>query len=245
MEETIKKAALSVMTEQCYQEFFIKLNLLNVVCLKALISKGLGIAIIAGSSIVKVPQVLKIWSNHSAQGISFLSVLTDLYALTIAGSYSIVKGFPFSAYGESLFLGAQTLTIAAQVLYYNFSTIAAAAFIAMYSAISYTTTSGLVPINTLWNLQATTLPILLFGKLAQAFSNYKNKGTGQLSAVTCTMLLFGSVSRIFTSIQETGDQLIILTYMLASLGNAVIVFQFIYYRKPAPKPKKKSGKKTQ
>lgn len=246
MEETVKKVALSLMTEQCYQEFFIKFNFLNLVCLKALISKAVGFAIIAGSSIVKVPQILKIWNNHSAAGISLISVLTDLYALTIAGSYSIVRGFPFSSFGETLFLGAQTLTIAAQVLFYNVSAIVAAAFIAIYAATSYTTSSGLVPVDTLWTLQTTTLPILLFGKLAQAYSNFKNKGTGQLSAATCTMLLFGSTSRIFTTLQETGDKLIALTYILATIGNAIIVFQFIYYRKPAPqKSKKKSGKKTQ
>lgn len=81
-------------------------------------------------------------------------------------------------------------------------------------------------------------------QLAQAYANYKNKSTGQLSLTTCAMLLFGSLSRIFTSIEETGDNIIILTYIVASLGNAIIVSQFLIYKKPAPKPKKKKeGKK--
>lgn len=76
-------------------------------------------------------------------------------------------------------------------------------------------------------------------QLMQARTNYINSGTGQLSAATCTMLLFGSLARVFTSIQETGDSIIIVTYLLATLGNAIIVAQFIYYRKPTPAPKKK------
>lgn len=44
--------------------------------------------------LVKVPQIVKIWENQSAQGISFLSVLTDLFAITIAASYSFVNQFP-------------------------------------------------------------------------------------------------------------------------------------------------------
>lgn len=45
--------------------------------------------------IVKVPQIMKIWANESAQGVNFLSVLTDLYAISAATSYSFVRSFPF------------------------------------------------------------------------------------------------------------------------------------------------------
>lgn len=79
--------------------------------------------------------------------------------------------------------------------------------------------------------------------MIQAYANYMNGSTGQLSAMTCFMLLFGSAARIFTSIQETGDNVIIITYSLATIGNAVLVCQFIYYYIFVDE-KKKLSKKT-
>lgn len=76
------------------------------------------------------------------------------------------------------------------------------------------------------------------GQMVQAVANYKNGSTGQLSAVTVTMLFLGSMARIFTSIQETGDQIIILTYMVATVANGTLLFQIIYYWNVKPKGKK-------
>jgi mannose-P-dolichol utilization defect protein 1 len=43
----------------------------------------------------------------SAEGISFLSVLLELLAISCSGVYSYASGFPFSAYGEAVFLAVQ------------------------------------------------------------------------------------------------------------------------------------------
>lgn len=88
---------------------------------------------------------------------------------------------------------------------------------------------GPTSVDVLWSLQALNIPILVVGKMSQAYTNYSNGSTGQLSAVTCFMLFFGSLARIFTSIQETGDSLIILTYCLSTLTNGIIVAQLLYY----------------
>jgi mannose-P-dolichol utilization defect protein 1 len=44
---------------------------------------------------VKVPQITKILQNKTAEGISFLSVALDLFAITANMSYNVIKGFPF------------------------------------------------------------------------------------------------------------------------------------------------------
>ncbi|VDP06342.1 unnamed protein product [Schistosoma mattheei] len=45
------------------------------------------------------------------------------------------------------------------------------------------------------------------------------------------MFLFalGSTARIFTSIQETGDNLMIISCILASLCNYILIGQLVYY----------------
>jgi mannose-P-dolichol utilization defect protein 1 len=54
-----------------------------------------------------VGQVFKIMFGGSAEGISFLSVLLELLAISCSGVYSYASGFPFSAYGEAVFLAVQ------------------------------------------------------------------------------------------------------------------------------------------
>lgn len=39
----------------------------------------------------------------------------------------------------------------------------------------------------------------------------------------------GSLARIFTSIQETGDKLVILNFVVSSFVNIVLSVQIIYY----------------
>lgn len=210
-------------------------------CFKALLSKGLGIGIIAGSILVKVPQIVKILTNKSGEGINIYSVLFDLLAITCHVSYSFVNGFPFSAWGDGTFLMLQTAIIAALVFHYSGATAKAILFLAAYACICYVTMGGITPLKVLWSAQAFNVPIIFFGKTIQAVTNYKQKSTGQLSAVTCFMLFAGSMARIFTSYQETGDFMMILTYCVSTAANAVIVFQLLYYWNSAGKgvqPKK-------
>lgn len=189
----------------------------------------MGYGIVAGSIFVKIPQILKLLSNRSGAGINIFAVFLELTAITLNLSYSFVKGFPFSAWGDASFLAVQTVAVAALVLYYNGATVKLIAFLISYLGACYALMGGPTSVDTLWSLQALNIPVLITGKMSQAYTNYSNGSTGQLSAVTCFMLFFGSLARIFTSIQETGDQLIILTYILSTLTNGVIVSQLLYY----------------
>lgn len=200
-----------------------------VSCFKSTLSKALGLGIISGSLLVKVPQIMKLFRSKSGEGISIIGVTFDLAAITIYMSYSFVKGFPFTAWGDSIFLAVQTLVIGALVLLYNNSAIKALGYTLVYLGICVVLMGGLTPVQILWTLQGFNIPILLAGKLSQAYTNYNNGHTGQLSAVTVFMLFFGSLARIFTSIQETGDSMVILTYIASSFANVVIVAQLLYY----------------
>lgn len=79
------------------------LDLTAIDCFKLLISKCLGIAIILGGTVLKVPQILKIVAAGSADGISFVSYLLETVAYVISLGYNVRSGNPFSTYGESEF----------------------------------------------------------------------------------------------------------------------------------------------
>lgn len=234
MEEIIKKAALYVMSAECYDNYFLDYDFLDGTCFKALLSKALGFAIIGGSLLVKVPQVIKILSNRSGAGINLVGVFLDLMAITFQMTYGNMNGYPFSSWGDNTFLALQTATIAALVLYYGGAKGKSLAFCLGYLAFVYVLNSGLTPMEFLVTAQSCNIPILLVGKLSQAYTNYKNRSTGQLSAATVFMLFAGSLARIFTSIQETGDVMMVATFCASSFANGVIVAQLLYYwKKPS------------
>lgn len=225
----LQQAILFIVTPKCYEVFFEDYDFMNVACLKAVISKCLGLGIIAGSILVKVPQIVKILKAKSAQGISFLGTVLELVALVASFSYNFVNGYPFSSYGDSSFLLLQTALIGAMVLHYGGASQAALAFMGAVAASVAILCSGSVPMNLLWSLQAANIPIVFAAKMLQAWSNFCGGSTGQLSGVTVTLLTAGSAARIFTSIQETGDQVIVITYCVATFANLVIFAQLLWY----------------
>ena len=84
-------------------------------------------------------------------------------------------------------------------------------------------------------------------QMIQAISNYRQGSMGQLSAVTTFLLLGGALARIFTSIQETGDTMLVVTFIASATANAVIACQMLYYwnssSSEAGKKKKSKSKK--
>nr|GMC55040.1 mannose-P-dolichol utilization defect 1 protein homolog 2-like [Ipomoea batatas] len=76
-------------------------------CLLPLISKLLGYAIVAASTTVKLPQILKILRHRSVSGLSVVAFELEVVGYTIALAYCLHKGLPFSAYGEYAFLLVQ------------------------------------------------------------------------------------------------------------------------------------------
>ncbi|XP_077327375.1 mannose-P-dolichol utilization defect 1 protein-like [Lithobates pipiens] len=92
-------------------------------------------------------------------------------------------------------------------------------------------------------LQAANVPAIIISRLIQAMTNYKNGHTGQLSVVTVALLFLGSLARIFTSIQETGDNLMALTYVVSSSCNGLIFAQLLYYWNVGSAEEKKKKKK--
>ncbi|XP_041358979.1 mannose-P-dolichol utilization defect 1 protein-like [Gigantopelta aegis] len=246
MEKSFVPAVLAgwiqlIVPQPCFDEFFLKFNLLHVPCLKVVISKCLGYAIILGACIVKIPQIVKILRSQSAVGISLLSVTCELLAISASWSYGFAKQFPFSSYGEAMFLGLQTSSIAFLIFYYNGKTTQGLLYLVGYVITMVFLLSPLASLSLLAVLQGLNVGVVAVSKLIQAYQNYSQGSTGQLSAVTVFLLFLGAVARVFTSIQETGDSLVIFTYVVASSCNGLIAAQMAYYWNAQPKSKSKTS----
>jgi len=155
--------------------------------------------------------------------------MLELMALTGTMVYSITNNFPFSSWGEALFLMLQTVTICFLVLHYGGQTVKGVTFLTCYALALLLLLSPLTPLALITLLQASNVPAVVVGRLLQAATNYRNGHTGQLSAVTVFLLFGGSLARIFTSVQETGDPLMAGTFVVSSLCNGLIAGQLLFY----------------
>ncbi|XP_037664940.1 mannose-P-dolichol utilization defect 1 protein isoform X2 [Choloepus didactylus] len=207
-----------LLPEKCYDQIFVQWDLLHI----------------------KLPQVFKILGAKSAEGLSLQSVMLELVALTGTMVYSITNSFPFSSWGEALFLMLQTITICFLILHYRGQTVKGITLLACYALVLLMLLSPLTPPAVVTLLQASNMPAVVVGKLLQAATNYRNGHTGQLSAITVFLLFGGSLARIFTSIQETGDPLMAGTFVVSSLCNGLIAAQLLFYwNAEAPHKQKK------
>jgi mannose-P-dolichol utilization defect protein 1 len=179
----IHDLGVSILGETCYKTLLLDIDLESTACLKLAISKGLGIGIIAASSIVKVPQILKLINSRSAEGISFLSYLLETSAYLISLAYNVRQGFPFSTYGETGLIMAQNVVIAVLVLHYSGKQSQAALFVAGLATSAVTLFSGnILDLKTLSYLQAGAGVLGVASKIPQIAAVWQEGGTGQLSA---------------------------------------------------------------
>jgi mannose-P-dolichol utilization defect protein 1 len=173
----------SLLGPTCYKTLINDVDLAATECVKLAISKGLGIGIIGASSIVKVPQLLKLINSQSAEGVSFTSYLLESSAYLISLSYNVRHGFPFSTYGETALILVQNIAIASLVLKYGGNGLGITAWVGGLLA------AGAALFNADWIgderlslLQATAGILGVASKVPQILTIWSEGGTGQLSA---------------------------------------------------------------
>ncbi|KDQ51239.1 hypothetical protein JAAARDRAFT_81529 [Jaapia argillacea MUCL 33604] len=229
----IKDLGVSIVGQKCYTSLVENLNIEDVECLKYSLSKGLGLGIVVGGSIMKVPQLLLILSAKSARGLSLPAYVLETLSYAITLVYSQRNDFPFSTYGENLFLTIQNAIITLLIVFYqpsrrqtNKPAQVAGAAVAMVA-------SGfalyLLPKDTLALCQVATLPLSLFSKLPQIIQNNRAQSTGQLSAFAVISQIAGCLARLFTTATEVGDIIVTAGFALALLLNCVLGAQLWMY----------------
>jgi len=173
----------SIIGETCYKTLLLDVNLESTECIKLAISKGLGIGIIGASSIVKVPQIIKLVNSRSSDGVSFLGYLLETSSYLISLAYNVRQGFPFSTYGETGLIMAQNVVIAVLVLQYAGKGAAAATFVAGLAASAFALFSkDILDMPTLGYLQQGSGVLSAASKLPQILAIWQQGSTGQLSA---------------------------------------------------------------
>ncbi|KAL5714031.1 hypothetical protein ACHQM5_016047 [Ranunculus cassubicifolius] len=210
-------------------------------CLLPLISKILGYSIVAASTIVKLPQIMKILHHRSVRGLSVAAFELEVVGFTIALAYCLHKGLAFSAYGELAFLLIQAIILVAIIYYFSPQPLGTKTWARalIYCGLAPTILAGRIDPVIFEALYASQHAIFFFARVPQIWENYKNKSTGELSFLTSFMNFAGSMVRVFTSIQEQVPTNVMMGSVLGILTNGTILAQIITYQKPPPAKKDK------
>ncbi|KAF8266297.1 hypothetical protein EI94DRAFT_1586163 [Lactarius quietus] len=234
----VKDLGISIIGQKCYISLIENLNIEDVECIKYSLSKGIGVAVVVGGSIMKVPQLLLILRAQSARGLSLTAYVLETCSYAINLAYSSRNGFPFSTYGENFFLTIQNVIITFLIILYNASsprplTAAPNPTGKLLTAVLTTLVVGFAlfaaPASALSAAQLGTIPLSLFSKLPQIAQNYRARSTGQLSTFAVISQIAGCAARLFTTAQEVNDPLVAAGFALAFALNLVVGAQMYGY----------------
>lgn len=175
-----------------------------------------------------------------AWGLSLPAFGMETLAYLITFIYAYRNQFPFSTYGENLFLTTQNVLITLLIIYYfphpqsHLTTKRAPSNTPVVFLVSLLTLITIwvllvLPLTTLQLLQMSTVPISLFSKLPQISENYSNKSTGQLSVFAVVSQIFGCAARLFTTLTEVDDLILLAGFALAFVLNLVLGIQIWQY----------------
>ncbi|CDZ98215.1 Predicted endoplasmic reticulum membrane protein Lec35/MPDU1 involved in monosaccharide-P-dolichol utilization [Phaffia rhodozyma] len=252
----LRDPAIAIIGEKCYTTLIYDFDILDGPCLTYAISKGLGFGIVIGGSIVKIPQIFKVSASHSAIGLSLPAYVLETLSYAISLAYAYRSEFPFSTYGENLFMTIQNIVICLQIVHYGSGSRALTGMggsfgkrssreqgrakqligwiIGMAIVGGSLFSQTIIPFPALKLLQVATVPIGLASKAPQIISNYRLKSTGNLSAFAVFNALLGCLARVFTTLTEINDPLVAFSFLLSALLNSIIAFQMILYWSQPP-----------
>ena len=207
--------------------------------LQVLISKIIGIAIVGLSFTFKLPQIITMIKEKTAEGLSEMSCMTDILVYLSSALYAIHLKLPFSVYGENIIILTQSAIIL--ILFYAFTnrkslvsleTVQRFLFTPVIIAISYFCIEDKIIPENIWQIIASS-PIIFISisKISQILTSFRLRSTGPLSPFTSVLGIVGPLSRMFTLIVESGDMFLIGTQIYSIILNTIVLVQIIMYKK--------------
>jgi mannose-P-dolichol utilization defect 1 len=218
-----------VSSEICLSSF----PLMTAGCWRQLSVKGVGVAIILAACLNKAPVIRNIVQSKSISGLSAGSVYGETLMYANSAYYSLLSGFPFTAYGENAVLLIQSVAIVMMLWQYadvpvSFKQRTVAATMGACYTVGCLV---ILPKQYCYLLMTSIVPILLFSRGSQIVETFRCQHTGAQSILTTTMNLVGGLIRILTTIQEVGwDMAVLRTFFLSFLLNVIMFLQYFYYR---------------
>lgn len=223
----------------------------------------LGLLMVGGSSVIKIPQIRKILKPKEAEqriklaeGLSKDSIKLETLAQFIHVTFNKQQGNSFLNYGESFLLGLQNIALLAVLEFYRarrelrqWSTLpedaqvkeslkeAVKPVVKVIAAVIFLT--KIAPTSLIAALQVLIIPIGIAAKIPQIRRNEEIKSTAHLSEVTIGANVIGSLIRVYTTLANfrpgRRDSVLLAGYLTSLALNAVLAGQMLKYGKKEKK----------
>ncbi|KAA8497697.1 Mannose-P-dolichol utilization defect 1 protein-like [Porphyridium purpureum] len=200
------------------------------------LSRVVGVAVLLGSVMYKVPQVLRIVKSKSTDGISTSALVYETLGMLFSSVYNVRSGFPFETYGELIFITLQNILILWLMRAYappEKKRRAALAPILIGTSFPCLM-APVVPFALTRTLQLLSIPLGNLSRLPQIWMSFRSKSTGQLSVATVALTVAGNVARLFTTAVQVKDAFVLMSSLCAFALNSVVLTQCILYNKMKP-----------
>ena len=207
-------------------------SLTDPFCRSAIISLALSYGILLGAMIVNIPQISNLYRSKNAKGIvpAMFYGNAFIYATSAFANWVNPNTVPFTEYGESFILLFTTLFLIYLVHKYQ-NRLNSLFFISMIIFLSACIASGMgyISFSILETLQGLSLPVLVLSRTPQVFQNFKTQYTGSLSFSSFLLNSIGSYARVYTTLQGNNELINLLSALIASGINTIILFQILWY----------------
>ncbi|KAG6599658.1 Mannose-P-dolichol utilization defect 1 protein [Phytophthora cinnamomi] len=221
---------LGLFTPTCFEAFATHHDFANVECIKAVVSKALSYAIITGSLILKLPQILKILGAKDVTGLTPSAFYMEVVLYLSSTIYNLLRGYPLSTWGENLVILAQNVVLVLLLWAFYTPKIAVSTRLGLVLVFAAMAAGMLsVPDEYQWLLASAGIPVSIVARTPQILSNFKQGHTGQLALITLVLNLAGSIARLFTTLQETGDPVQVAGFGVTILLNGTLVLQVLLF----------------
>lgn len=200
------------------------------VCLRAAVSRVLGLGIVVGAGLIKLPQIYNVLSAGSVAGLSMTSFHIDVFGYTYNLAAHYRAGYPISTYGDFVVLMLQNYVLLYMCYMYTARSLRGILAIFSFVALLALFCSDIIAIEVINKLTLLNVPVVLVGRLPQIYANYSNQSTGTLSAISSWGVFLGATARIFTTLQDVDSWNILYGYIASAVLNGIIAFQVLLYR---------------
>lgn len=168
-------------------------------------------AIIVGSGILKIPQIIKILQNSSVDGLSPIAMYIETTVFMQTAGQGYFSGLSFTVYGESFIIMAQNFIIICMIWVYNkqigiFEKLLIFAFMTAYAVLLFDPMSkGFLTEEHFKLITSASTGMNVMAKMPHIYTIYANKSTGALAFFSFFLNFAGSIARLGTVLVESDD----------------------------------------
>lgn len=203
-------------------------------CLARIVSNGLSLALVLFSLYYKVPQIMKILGEKSANSISPLSVLMEIMAALCGIAYYFYLDYDFMSYGEMVSGMVQSLIIL--LLCYVYKEMNGNTGIIYFGLIVSSITGiylKVLPQEIANSFLMLSSVVYCFSRVMLVISVIRAKSSGSLSFITLFLSMAGILVRVLTTFVNLGDdRFLLLIVGINAFFSSMLFFVALMFKKP-------------